>query len=108
MKISHEKTTIMLIGPQHPRNCHFYLDSQELKISHSVRDLGLIYSDRLNFEDYIATSTRHAFAKANCILKAFATRNMDTLFQLFLSYVRPSLEYCSTVGLHTKSKISVL
>ncbi|EYB92879.1 hypothetical protein Y032_0189g1209 [Ancylostoma ceylanicum] len=105
LSISKTKTTLMLIGQTHPRDCHFYLDNQELRVSHSVSDLGVTYTDALSFEDYINKCARVAFARSNCILRAFSTRNLDTLSRLFATYVRPLLEYCSMLWSPSKKLI---
>ncbi|EYB86978.1 hypothetical protein Y032_0270g859 [Ancylostoma ceylanicum] len=67
----------------------------QLSISKSVRDLGVTYSDKLTFEEYIDGIITKAFTMSNFILRAFKARNVSTLFGLFATYVRPNLEYCS-------------
>ncbi|EYB97875.1 hypothetical protein Y032_0136g1974 [Ancylostoma ceylanicum] len=95
LSISKTKTTLMLIGQSHPKTCRFFIDGQELHISNSVCDLGVTYSNTLSFEEYINKCVRLAFVKSNHILRAFSTKNLETLFKLFVTYVRPTLEYCA-------------
>ncbi|EYC41658.1 hypothetical protein Y032_0560g3463 [Ancylostoma ceylanicum] len=97
LSMSKTKTTLMLIGRSHPKDCRFYLDDHELCISHSVCDLGITYTNTLCFDEYISKCVRIAFTKSNHILRAFSTRNLDTLYKLFVTYVRPKLEYCTTL-----------
>ena len=58
-----------------------------------VRDLGVVYSDKLDFEEFIHETVANDSSRANVILRAFKTREPELLFSLFNLYVRPILEY---------------
>ena len=89
----------MQIGRDHPKDIRFFLDNFQLSIATSVRDLGIIYSDCLEFDEYTEQIGRYAYVKSNHILRAFNTRNVKILFRVFTTYVRPILEYCTLIWL---------
>ncbi|EYC00827.1 hypothetical protein Y032_0112g282 [Ancylostoma ceylanicum] len=95
----------MFIGCEPPRGLKFHLGNYELKISHSVQDLGIIYTDNLRFDEYIAKKVCLAYARSNFIFHAFSTRKVSTLFKLFCAYVRPILEYCTPLWSPSKQKL---
>lgn len=64
--------------------------------------MGVVYSNKLSFDEYIEKIVATASAKSNCILRAFQTRDMATLLRLFYIYVRPLLEYCTPLWSPTK------
>ncbi|EYC11183.1 hypothetical protein Y032_0052g2276 [Ancylostoma ceylanicum] len=97
LEISREKTSVMFIGASHPAGYRFYLGSHELQVSTKIPDLGVTYTHDLRFDPYIDKIVNTAHAKSNYILKAFSTRKMETLYKLFLTYVRPILEYCTPI-----------
>ena len=51
----------------------------------------------LSFSLHIINITRKAHARANLILKCFVSRDCATLLKAYVVYVRPLLEYCSSV-----------
>lgn len=96
LDISIQKTAVMLIGKNHP-SYTFKIDGNPLAIIHEVRDLGVYYSDELNFKCHIDRIVSRANSIANFILRAFKTRDITVLFRLSVMYARPILEYCSPV-----------
>ncbi|EYC29530.1 hypothetical protein Y032_0006g3021 [Ancylostoma ceylanicum] len=86
----------MKIGKNHP-DVPFLINGAMLKETKTIRDLGLIYTDTLDFTTYISDVVAKAKCRSSFILKAFKTRNPTTLFKLFTTYVRPLLEYCSPI-----------
>ena len=93
LDISIEKTYIMTFG-SHPDHT-FTLNGVTLKHTNKIRDLGITYSDKFDFGDYISDITSKATYQSNYLLRAFHTRKPRLLFKLFTVYVRPLLEYCS-------------
>ncbi|EYC05877.1 hypothetical protein Y032_0079g1234 [Ancylostoma ceylanicum] len=96
LSISTEKTFVMGFGKNHP-DMDFTLNGSVLVRAHEIRDLGVTYTDDFNFDRYIADITAKAKCRSNYILKAFKIRNPLLLFKLFTAYVRPLLEYCSSL-----------
>ena len=80
-----------------------------LSICKSVRDLGVVVDCNLNFAEHISITTRKALLRCKLILKCFCSRNSDLLVKAYVTYVRPLLEYASSVWsphhLHLISKL---
>ena len=64
---------------------------------HAVRDLGVWIDPGLTWKAHISESIRKAQTMASWILRTFRTREKEHLIQLFKTYVRPHLEYCSAL-----------
>ena len=62
-----------------------------------MKDLGVYIDHRLKFSEHISIIARKAFIRAKLILKSFVSKNTELLVKAFLTYVRPTLEYCSPV-----------
>ena len=62
-----------------------------------LRDLGVIVDSRLTFSAHINSIVSKAHLRANQILRCFLSRSPEILVKAFITYVRPILEYCSTV-----------
>src|SRR5260221_3268848 len=60
-------------------------------------DLGVITDSNLSFDLFIRSLVRKAHFKANLIRRRFTTRDHDILVRAFNTYVRPALEFSSTV-----------
>ncbi|EYC32396.1 hypothetical protein Y032_0003g1548 [Ancylostoma ceylanicum] len=65
--ISTEKTAILGFGRNHP-NVVFTLNGRQLTQLHSIKDLGITYSDTFDFEDYINDITAKARASCSCAM----------------------------------------
>ena len=96
MDINVGKTKVMCIGNRHP-NHTFYLEGAQLEEVTNFKDLGIIYDNRLTFSKHISSMASRCRAKSNFILKSFSTKNPALLFKLFVTYVRPIIEYCCEV-----------
>lgn len=108
LEISTEKTFIMPVGATHPQ-WQFSIGEQQLRVLNSAKDLGVTYSDQLEFEKYIRDIVIAAHTRCNYILRAFKTTNVKTLFCLFVTYVRPLLEYCTPLwSPYKKAQIDAL
>ncbi len=71
--------------------------NNEIKFKESHRHLGLTISSNLKWNDHITTIIETASKKIN-ILRALKHRsNCDLLRTLYISYIRPALEYCCQV-----------
>ena len=63
----------------------------------SINDLGVTVDQSLTFWEHIQNITVKAHARANLIIRCFISRDSNSLVKAFKTYVRPLLEYCSTV-----------
>lgn len=65
-----------------------------LPVCNNAMDLGV---SNLNFSLHIANIVKSAHARANLILGCFTSKDADCLSRAFVAYVRPPLEYCSSI-----------
>ena len=61
------------------------------------RDLGIIVDADCLFKQHISHICRKAYCSINVIFRCFQTANTAALIISYKSFVRPMLEYCSTV-----------
>jgi len=75
----------------------------------NLKDLGVIMSNTLRFDDHIGTIVNKATQMSGWILRSFKTRTPDTMMLLFKQLVRNGLEYCCPLWSpneeHLKKKI---
>jgi len=62
-----------------------------------VKDLGVIIDSELKFDKHINHIVSRAQQVANLIHKCFVSKDTNTLVQAYTTYVRPLLEYASSV-----------
>jgi len=61
----------------------------------------------LNFNRHISDIAHKAHVRASLILRTFVTRDPIVLTKAFITYVRPVLEYCTSVwSPHTQCSIN--
>ena len=78
-------------------NQKFFIDSHEVNTVSRVRDLGIIISSDLKWASHISHIHHIASVRVFHILRAFSSRVVWTLLRAFTAYVRPILEYNSSV-----------
>ena len=76
-----------------------YNVSNKHTISHSpsVRDLGIMISSDLSWDEHIQNICKKAKQVSAWALKVFYTRSKEVLLTLYSSLIRPLLEYCPEV-----------
>ena len=62
-----------------------------------MRDLGITISNSLKYSSHCSEVAKKASIRANLILRALRTSHTETLILAFKVFVRPLLEYCTTV-----------
>jgi hypothetical protein len=94
----HKCTTILIKKPSVEINVHdFYLDDTTVALCNSIKDLGVTISSDLKWANHVDYLYKSASATSYQILKAFKTTNIWTLLKLFTTYVRPKLEFNTSV-----------
>jgi len=68
-----------------------------LWLIHVARDLGVTISKDLSPSQYINDIVRKWHQRANLIIRCFVSQNVNLLVRAFVVYVRPLLEYNSSV-----------
>ena len=62
-----------------------------------VKDLGVLFDNRLTFSNNINSIVHKASCRSRLIHKSFTSRQPKLLVHAFTTYVRPILEYCSPI-----------
>jgi len=75
----------------------YTVDNVSLGTVDELRDLGVVVDSRLTFSSHISTIASRAQLRASQILRCFLSRDRMLLTKAFTTYVRPIVEYCSSV-----------
>ena len=100
LPISIQKCQVMQVGNKRrsePIKTVISLGTAVLPTCNTIRDLGIHVDDELKFSEHINLIVSKALSRSYLLRKCFVSRDRDTLVKGFTVYVRPLLEYCSTV-----------
>ena len=75
----------------------FYLNDHQISSKPNFKDLGVYISEDLKWSHHISYIVRNASVSLYNILKCFKSNNIWTLLKLYKTYVRPKLEYATSV-----------
>ncbi|KAF7248247.1 RNA-directed DNA polymerase from mobile element jockey [Varanus komodoensis] len=88
-----DKCKVLHLG--HRNSCHKYrLGDKWLESSTCERDLGVLVDCRLNMSQQCDAVVKRANATLGCIARSVASRSREVLLPLYMTLVRPQLEYC--------------
>lgn len=77
---------------------NYTMENSELERATQIKDLGVIFDDRMSFTDHINSLVRECFQKVGLILRMGRNfRQAQTYMTLFNTLVRCKLEYASVV-----------
>jgi len=97
LKLASAKCQFIRIGLRKWSPVKYFLNDCELPRSTVVTDLGINMDSTLSFSDHIDIIVSKAQLRASQILRCFVSKDPGILTRAFVTYVRPLLEYCSTV-----------
>ncbi len=103
------KCAVLTLGSSHTDS--YEIDSQPVVLVDAMRDLGITVDAALSFRVHISNIVRKAYQSLSLLFKCFYTDNLPALLLAYTSYVRPTLEYASTVwspALHRRSPLACL
>ncbi|KAF7244268.1 RNA-directed DNA polymerase from mobile element jockey [Varanus komodoensis] len=87
------KCKVLHLG--HRNSCHKYrLGDKWLESSTCERDLGVLVDCKLNMSQQCDVVVKRANATLGCIARSVASRSREVLLPLYMTLVRPQLEYC--------------
>ena len=75
----------------------YNLGGASLKLVRNHRDLGVLIDSSLRFHPHITETIRKSSGLANQLLRSTVCRSPIFMVTLFISHIRPILDYCSTV-----------
>jgi len=96
MSITSEKCTVLSLGPGNQKD-DFMIKNLILPHPENIRDLGVNISKNLKFSAHCAQIAKDAFTRCSRILRTFKTADKAVLLRLFITFVRPMLEYATPV-----------
>ena len=96
LKLNEEKCTILHLGKNNPQN-KYHLHQTELKEVKDQKDLGVIISNNLKWETHINHIVKKTNSFIYLIQKVFTNRSVEIMKKVYLTYVRPKLEYAHSV-----------
>ena len=90
-------------------NPFYSMDDLRLEIVDKEKDLGIIIDEKLTFEDHINSKVNKANSLTGMIRRTFSYFDETIFKQLFVSLVRPHLEYGAPIwNPHTKKMINLI
>jgi hypothetical protein len=96
LSLSIPKCIVLHLGRSNPNFC-YNLSNFQINHQQFVKDLGVTVSSNLTYHKHIEYVVSAAIKKIYIISKCFQSRDISALRQIFVSFIRPSLEYCSFV-----------
>ncbi len=96
LKIAYEKCSVMHLGNGHPMEI-LRFGRIALKVTPSVRDLGVQISKSLCFSEQCINVSMKASRVVNLILHVFRSKDPSMFVRAFVVFVRPILEYASPI-----------
>ena len=96
LQLAPEKCELLTIGKS-DNTVSLILEGMAIRQTESVKDLGVWISNDLKWKSHVCKVANSAYRRANHILRSFCSSNIWTLMKAYKTYVRPCLEYATTV-----------
>jgi hypothetical protein len=80
-----------------PKQYLYSLDGVPLSNVSFISDLGVTFDSNLSFKLHISTIITKALQRVGVFFRGFNSRRLDFVRKTFITYIRPMLEYNSTV-----------
>ena len=95
LPLSPGKCQFIQLGRKCPAD--YFIGPTRIEQVSCVRDLGFQINEKLTPSDHVALIAKKASTKMHILLRATSTRNRDALRTLYTTFVRPILEYGTTI-----------
>ena len=95
LQIAEHKCCVLSFG--NPVLPSYYMNDVQLTNVTEYRDLGVLVDNQCLFRQHVSTICQKAYRATNVLFRCFNTDNANALIRGYKSFVRPILEYCSTV-----------
>ena len=87
----------------------FNINGNNITKVHTVKDLGILISDNLKWTPYLNQIKSKASRLCCLILRSFKTNNLETYKTAYNTYIRPIMEYNTSIWTpHLKSEIKLI
>jgi len=96
LQISYPKCNVICIGAR-PCIAPFKIGDSQISAATAVKDLGVTIDSKFSFIAHIRGMTARARQRSALIFRCFLSRDCANLIRAFRVYIRPLLEYSSTV-----------
>ena len=108
MEFHPEKCQLLRISTKrNPSNYTYFINQQPISFTENAKYLGIFLNTKLSWNNHIDHITKKANCSLNFIHRNFKTCSPHVKAKLYHSYVRPSLEYSSSVwDPHTRKNIN--
>ncbi len=98
LKLASHKCYILNINkPSIVNDSHYFINNITVESKSVMKDLGVFISHDLKWAAHIDYLYNNASSVSYHILKSFKSKNIWTLKKLFLTYIRPKVEYNSPI-----------
>ena len=98
LPLSLEKCNVLTFHSKcNPVEFDYTLANHPLVRMGNVIYLGILMASKLHFSAHITNLCNTARSRTAIVLKCFQSRDCHLLYKAFITYVRPLLEYCSSV-----------
>ena len=87
---------------------YYNMDETKLKTVYREEDLGIIFDNKLSFEEHINSKVKKANSLAGMLRRSFVHLDKAMFKQLFTSIIRPHLEYGATIWNPHSKKLIVM
>ena len=98
LQLAYDKCFLLsIVKPRHNDNTSFFLDNREITSKSTAKDLGIFIAQDLKWGEHVNYLCKIGSAISYQIRKTIKTKNIWTLLKLYTTYVRPKIEYNSSV-----------
>ena len=98
LRLNPEKCVIMRFGRGSAASSPQYtLDGHTLTVVHQYKDLGVWVDNKLKYHQHVRVTAGKAGALMSELLRSRVCRDSEFMVTLFVSHIRPIMDYCSVV-----------
>ena len=98
LKLNASKCVAMRFGKRvTSSDVRYKINGVELKFVPHHRDLGVIIDVKLKFHDHVTTVVGRVGGLMGNLLRSTVCRSREFMLTLFVSHIRPMIDYCSSV-----------